>query len=84
MIEITLPILFNTEGSEELSKLGLDVPDSEYEERPMTFYVITAIHEHRQDGKSWTRVFTPGDSFICPLSITEVATSIRMNNLSLK
>lgn len=77
MTEIILPILFNPEGSETLTELGLPIPDTDFEIKHMVFYSISALQPYQMEHKMVTRIFIPGNDFLCDLSIDDVREKIR-------
>ena len=63
---IELEILFHTDESYELNKLGIDKGD--YELKMMTFYSINAIAVSKDfENKGYSVIYSNGDVFVCTM-----------------
>lgn len=72
---IELNILYNTEETQKLAELELDVPIEDSEERIMTFYRIDYIRKYysKKSGiKEYSVVGVAGDEWICTLTYAEL------------
>lgn len=68
MKPIPLPILFNTESTSELRKLGIE-HNEETEVRHIIFYSIVAITPIDHNGHDYTELFANGMTFIVAMPI---------------
>lgn len=76
MFKLKLPILINTEQTEEMYELGLEPDFNECEVGMKTFYGITAIGTCEQNGRKWTEIHANCDIFISPMSEMELEKKI--------
>jgi len=64
---IELEILFHTDESFELGKIGIEIDD--YELKKMTFYHINAIAISKEfPKKNWSVIYSGTDAFVCTVS----------------
>jgi hypothetical protein len=72
---IELDILFHSDESFELNKLGIDKGD--YELKKMTFFSINAIAVSKDfENKGYSVVYSNGDAFVCTDSYETLKTKL--------
>jgi len=72
MKALELPIFFENESTNELSKLGIDINLDDSDLRMCTFYNIDLITPYLDEGISYTHVHSCGMEFICNLNYKQV------------
>ena len=73
MIELELDILWNTEQSKDLHKLGIDVSPDMLTTKKVTFYYISAIEENDAfENYNFTTIYTESDFFISTLPYKKI------------
>ena len=71
---ITLPVLWHTNASMELSNLGLETDDHTI--KKVTFYSIDHAYSYEYDGENYTKVFSGGIEYIVMDSINAINQAI--------
>jgi len=72
MKALELPIFFENEITDELSKLGIEINLSDTDLRMCTFYNIDLIAPYLDNGIFYTHVYSCGKGFICNLNYKQV------------
>ena len=68
--EIRIPIIYHTNESIAMEKMGIDLPLDELDVRDMVFFNIDCIGTRTTDGR--TCVTVGGSEYICPLPMKDV------------
>ena len=76
MFKLKLPILLNTEQTEIMEEMGIEVDFNECPVKKMTFYSINATIAFFQNGKYWTEIHSNGSTFVSPMSEKELEKQI--------
>lgn len=71
-INITLPILFHSEVSEQLEDLGLPTDTKDLDIRGVTFYSIDTIYPQVFDGITYTIIVSSGLEYTCTIPKEEL------------
>ena len=73
MLPIELPIYFNTDETDNLSKMGLDSHVTNCEIKLVTFFNINAIGSAKEDdGFEYSLIYTGDESFACTYTYEEL------------
>ena len=68
--EIRLPVIYHTNESLALEKMGVETPLDEMDVRDMVFFNIDSLGTRTTDG--YTCVTVGGSEYICPLPMEQV------------
>lgn len=79
-INITLPILFHNEASEQLEDLGLPTDTTQLDITGVTFYSIDAIYPRMFDGILYTIVVSSGLEYTCTIPKEELWLKLKAHN----
>jgi hypothetical protein len=71
-INITLPILFHSEVSEQLEDLGLPTDTKDLDTTGVTFYSIDTIYPRIIDDKPYTIIVSSGLEYVCTIPKDEL------------
>ena len=72
MFKLKLPVLNNTDETNALQELNLDINYNDCSVGEIIFFNINAISDIVEDGRHWTEIFCNGRYFISPLTIDKV------------
>lgn len=71
-----LPILFLTDEQLDQQEQGVPPDLRDCDERTMTFYEVSATVPYYVGKRTLTRIYIPGNYFLCPLTPDEVESKI--------
>lgn len=80
-MKLKLPILFNTDSTQNLQDADIDFDLRECEVKTMIFYQINCIAPYFENGIEYCQVYSNGMSFYTTLKINEVESLMSMFNV---
>lgn len=71
-MKIKLPILFNTDTTQNLQNVNIEFDLRECEIKQMTFYQINCTAQYFENDIEYSQIYSNGMSFYCSLKMSEV------------